>query len=225
MAMARVAVLVDGDNVSPKFAARILRVANDMGRVDVARVYSVVDKPSDWQTMPGFRCMGAGIGKNAADLLLSIDAMELALEHGIECFLVASSDSDFTHLAQRLRERALYVLGLGEEKAPVMFRAACSAFTLLTHNPSQECASKPNAHPSAFDCEIRKAIAANSQNRSGVRIVQLATLMRNKHGTKISEYPEKTWRRYLSKRPDLYDLDPKGAEAKVRFRPDGFCRQ
>ena len=221
----RVAVLVDGDNVSPKFAMRILKVANDLGRVDVARVYAAVDKPSEWQTTPGFRCMGAGVGKNAADLLLSIDAMELALDQGVERFVVSSSDGDFTHLAQRLRERGLYVLGLGEEKAPIMFRAACSAFTQLTNGPPEQCAAKSSETASAFDCDIRKVIAANSQNGRGVPIVQLGVLMRNKHGTKISEYPEKTWRGYLSKRPALYDLDPKGAEAKVRFRPDGFCRQ
>ncbi|MRU14991.1 NYN domain-containing protein [Roseovarius sp. A21] len=222
MATPRVAVLVDGDNVSAKFAESIHEAADSLGRVDVARVYAAVDKPSEWQTMPGFRCMGAGVGKNAADLLLSIDAMELALEQGIECFVVSSSDNDFTHLAQRLRERGLYVLGLGEEKAPVMFRAACSSFKLLTNEPPAKCVANLNGGASAFDCEIRKVIATNSQNGSGVSIVQLATLMRQKHGTKISEYPEKTWRRYLSKRPALYDLDPKGAEAKVRFRPDGF---
>ena len=47
--------------------------------------------------------------------------------------------------------------------------------------------------------------------------------MKNAHGVKISELPEKRWRSYLAVRPALYDLDPKGPEALVRFRPEGFA--
>lgn len=54
-------------------------------------------------------------------------------------------------------------------------------------------------------------------------IGELAPKMHAKHGTQISRQPEGTWRGYLSKRPTLYDLDPKGPGAMVRFRPEGFA--
>jgi len=56
-----------------------------------------------------------------------------------------------------------------------------------------------------------------------MRIMDLARNMHIQHGVKISTYPEKTWRAYLAARPDLYELDPRGPEAMVRFLPQGFA--
>ena len=128
----RTAVLVDGDNLSAKHSGRILSEAGKLGRIDVARVYAAANRPSDWLTTPGYRLMFAGAGKNAADLLLSMDAIELALVGGIEAFAIATSDRDYTHLAHRLRERGLVVLGFGEPKSPEDFRLSCSEFLPLT---------------------------------------------------------------------------------------------
>ncbi|MEZ5723187.1 MAG: NYN domain-containing protein [Paracoccaceae bacterium] len=81
--------------------------------------------------MPGIRFVHAGTGKNAADLLLSIDAVELALREGYEMFVIASSDGDFSHLAIRLRETGHLVVGCGVATAPARFRTACSRFVEL----------------------------------------------------------------------------------------------
>ncbi len=55
-----------------------------------------------------------------------------------------------------------------------------------------------------------------------MRITDLNPIMRAKHGTLISEMPEKSWRAYLTKRNALYEIDPKGPDAKVRLKPAGF---
>ena len=55
-----------------------------------------------------------------------------------------------------------------------------------------------------------------------MRISELAPKMHSSHGVKISSLVERTWRAYLLKRPELYQLDPRGPEAKVRFVPQGF---
>jgi uncharacterized LabA/DUF88 family protein len=107
----RIAVLVDGDNISAKHSSQVILLAEKLGRVDVARVYAAGNQQSDWLTTPGYRLMHAGAGKNSTDLLLCIDAMELALIGGLESFVIATSDGDFSHIAQRLRERGLHVLG------------------------------------------------------------------------------------------------------------------
>lgn len=65
-------------------------------------------------------------------------------------------------------------------------------------------------------------IVLHSKTGQGMRIAELAPKMHNAHGVKISSLPEGTWRAYLSKRPALYELDPRGQEAKVRFVPEGF---
>ncbi|MCR8725038.1 NYN domain-containing protein [Frigidibacter sp. ROC022] len=225
MSARRIAVLVDGDNISASHAPKVLAEAARLGRVDIARVYAALNQPSDWLRAQGYRLLHAGAGKNAADLLLSIDAMELALESGVESFVIASSDGDFTHLAQRLRERGLHVLGLGENKAPMGFRLACTEFHCLEEGEPK---AAPPAEENPADCadldlKIRSMIARYSTNGTGMRIAELGPQMHRTHAVRISTLPERTWRAYLSSRPALYQLDPKSPEAKVRFRPEGFA--
>lgn len=234
MSIRRIAVMVDGDNVSPVHAQFILTEAAKLGRVDVARVYASGARPTDWFAMAGYRAVHSGSGKNSTDLLLCIDAMELALCNGFETFVVAASDGDFSHLAHRLRERGLHVVGMGEEKAPNVFRLACSAFTVLKQIvPATKKVAKPNAvkkseqpassQPTALDQKIRTVIGHNSLGGKGMMIALLGAQMSAKHGVLISKTPDKSWRAYLTNRPALYDVDPRGPEAMVRYRMNGFA--
>jgi hypothetical protein len=221
--MVSVAVLVDGDNFSGKHAALILKVAKDMGDPTVARVYADAQRQSEWHKAVGFRLIHAGTGKNASDLLLVIDAMELALGKGIGCFVIVSSDGDFTHLAQRLREHGAQVTGVGEAKAPLAFRAACNSFVEIGAERSVALISKSPSGASDLDRKIRALIAEHSREGAGMAIMVLGQMMHARHGTRITSHGVQTWRAYLTARPDLYDLDPRGPEAKVRFRPAGFA--
>lgn len=233
--MERVAVLVDGDNIGADFATKIEQVGQRLGRIDVMRVYMNVSNSSGWLNRNGYRVMHAGSGKNAADLLLTVDAMELALAKGFTRFVIASSDRDFVHLAQRLREGGAQVMGVGESKAPMPFRAACTDFELVAHKAPEALTTKrpcartvPVAKPagavvSDMDQKIKQMIAEHSKGGQGMRIVDLSVGMRTSHNVKISGEPEKTWRGYFSKRSAMYDLDPKGPNAKVRFRPEAFA--
>lgn len=230
----RVAVLVDGDNFPATGARAIDHLARAHRRVDVQRCYLNAQKTSGWAETPGYRLLHAGAGKNAADLLLSIDAMELAMSSDIGLFVLASSDGDFTHLATRLRERGLTVLGIGEAKAPAAFRCACSGFTevqvaarpaaLPKPAPKAPTPPTPRALPPGLglDETIRREIARHSQQGKGMLITELAPLMHHSYGVKISEQPGKTWRAYFSARPHLFALDPKGQQSRVRFHPEGF---
>lgn len=131
----------------------------------------------------------------------------------------------------------MHVLGLGEEKAPKFFRMACSAFTVLKNRePAAPKVSKPVAaikaaaqpaeaavyEVSELDRKIRGVIGNHGLGKQGIKIHQLSLEMRNLHGTLISKTPEKSWRAYLTKRPALFDIDPRGPEAMVRYRLEGF---
>lgn len=229
MTVQRVAVLIDGDNMSARHSPKVIASASALGQVDVTRVYIAANRQTDWHSTPGYRLMHAGTSKNAADVLLSIDAMELALTGGMDAFVIATSDRDFAHLAHRLRELGKHVLGVGEGKAPNEFRLACSAFCLLAdaERAPPAAALTPAAATargiSEFDQQIRAMIAKHSQNGRGMQVALLAPKMHQAHGTKISTRPERSWRAYLAARPALYDLDPRGPEAMVRFRPEGFA--
>lgn len=220
---ARLAVLVDGDNISGEYAEGILGSAHEYGSPDVVRVYANAQQASAWHSASGFRMIHAGTGKNASDLLLTIDAMELALRHGVETFVIASSDSDFLHLAQRLREYGKTVQGIGEAKTPGSFRNACSSFLQVGEPSAAKACGQVAAGISKMDLNIRAMIQSHSKNGKGMQISQLSAQMHKAHGTQIGSYPEKTWRAYLLARPQLYEVDPRGPEAMVRFKPEGFA--
>ena len=219
-----VAVLVDGDNISGKHAAAILAVAAKHGDPSVVRAYLDAKLASDWHVSIGYRLVHAGSGKNAADILLALDAMELILCRGMRCFIIATSDGDFTHLALRLREHGAKVIGMGEAKAPQSFRATCSNFVEIGQQQALKLVPQIPGGISDMDEKIRAMIAAHSKKGAGMRIADLAPKMHVQHGIRISTFHEKTWRSYLKARPALFDLDPRGPEAMVRFRPEGFAQ-
>ena len=70
-------------------------------------------------------------GKNSSDSALIIDAMDILYTGRVDGFCVVSSDSDFTRLATRLREAGMKVYGMGEQKTPSAFRAACDKFIYI----------------------------------------------------------------------------------------------
>lgn len=218
-----VAVLVDGDNISGKNAATILGIAKEHGDPIVVRAYLDAQRATDWHGAIGYRLIHAGSGKNASDILLAIDAMDLVHAKTATRFIIVSSDGDFTHLAVRLRELGAKVIGVGETKAPRMFRASCSSFLELGAQPTVKLVPKASISVTELDLKIRDMIAKHSKKGAGMRIATLAPKMHVAHGVRISTLPEKTWRSYLAARPALFDLDPRGPEATVRFRPEGFA--
>lgn len=217
--MGAVAVLIDGDNLSGKHTAQIMQVAAALGRPTVLRAYVDAQRPCDWHGVHGFRLMHAGTGKNASDLLLALDAVELALRGDFDQFVIASSDGDFSHLALRLREYGAFVTGMGEAKTPQTFRAACADFVEIG---APRLASVPKSPAKDargdLDKKIRMLMAEQGCGSEGMRISALGPLMHARHGTRISTFPERTWRAYLAARPELYTLDPRGPEARVRLR-------
>ncbi|WP_210877439.1 NYN domain-containing protein [Roseovarius autotrophicus] len=219
----RLSVFVDADNIPAAQAGHILALARRHGAPDLVRAYGNACNLPDWERMPGFHFVHSGSGKNATDMLICIDAMERALSGKCEAVMLVSSDQDFTHLATRLRGYGLTVIGAGEAKTVERLRAACSLFEVLPASAPQ--CPKPDqpGKVDLIDRKIKAVIQKNSKNGHGIPITSLANLMRSEHDFKISELPDKTWRTYLTKRAALYNLDPKGPKANVRFRPEGFA--
>jgi len=133
---ARLAVLIDADNAQPSITEGLLAEVAKYGTAHVKRAYG------DW-TGPGLRgwkdqLLAQSIhpiqqfaytrGKNATDAAMVIDAMDLLYSGRFDGFCIVSSDSDFTRLAQRIRESGLTVYGFGEHKTPKPFVAACDKF-------------------------------------------------------------------------------------------------
>ena len=135
----RFAVLIDADNVSPKYIKYILNEVSDLGVATYKRIYgdwTDTEKKSwknvllDWSVNP-IQQYSYTTGKNSTDSAMIIDAMDILYSGNVDGFCLVSSDSDFTRLAQRLREAGMFVMGIGEQKTPKLFRAACDAFKIL----------------------------------------------------------------------------------------------
>ncbi len=136
---ARLAVLIDGENASPRHAQAVFAVAETLGEATVRRIYGDFAKGqlASWNAaIRNFAIVACHQpahvqGKNAADIALAIDAVDLSYRARLDGFVLVSSDSDFTRLAQRLREGGFAVYGFGESKTPRAFRRACQRFTIV----------------------------------------------------------------------------------------------
>ena len=177
----RFAVLIDADNVSPKYIKYILDEVNDQGIATYKRIYgdwTDNEKRSwknvllDWSVNP-IQQYSYTTGKNATDSAMIIDAMDILYSGNVGGFCLVSSDSDFTKLAQRLREAGMFVMGIGEQKTPKPFRAACDTFKLLeiiSSDDAPEATVIENQKTITSIDEIQKAITKllienNSQNQ------------------------------------------------------------
>lgn len=133
---ATLAVLIDGDNASPKIIAGLLAEIAKYGVASVRRVYGDWTKPnlSGWKdcllehSLQPMQQFAYTAGKNATDGAMIIDAMDLLHTGRFDGFCIFSSDSDFTRLAGRVREQGIPVYGFGERKTPRPFVTACDKF-------------------------------------------------------------------------------------------------
>ncbi|WP_201375391.1 NYN domain-containing protein [Ktedonobacter robiniae] len=137
--LAPVALLIDGENIASDFAPFMLVEAGKWGGVCIRRVYGNWSHPSmaSWQAIVDHYGLTPVhhkhpvVGKNAADIMLVVDAMDL-LHQGYRHFCIASSDSDYTPLIRRLREAGGIVLGIGKAETLPALKMACTIF-LSTH--------------------------------------------------------------------------------------------
>lgn len=151
----RIAMLIDGDNAQPSLIGNMLAEASKYGLVIIRRIYGDwttanmngwKDTLQTWAIQP-IQQFRYTIGKNATDSAMIIDAMDILYGGGIDGFCLVSSDSDYTRLATRIREKGFYVMGIGKKSTPRAFVNACDVF-VFTENLVPETAprQKPAEH-------------------------------------------------------------------------------
>ncbi|MBI4295219.1 MAG: NYN domain-containing protein [Chloroflexi bacterium] len=132
----RIAMLIDGDNAQPSLLGEMIAEAGKYGLVTIRRIYGdwTTTNMNSWkeilnvhaiQPIQQFRYT---VGKNATDSAMIIDAMDILYEGVVSGFCLVSSDSDYTRLATRIREKGFFVMGIGERKTPKAFVNACEVF-------------------------------------------------------------------------------------------------
>ncbi len=153
------AVLIDADNIPAKYAGAILKEITSFGEPALRRVYG------DWSSgrlkawTEAVRTLGLvahqesanTVGKNASDIGLVIDAMDILHTSRFDGFVLVSSDSDFTALANRVREQGMDVIGIGEAKAPESLRNVCNRFVLIENIVDEPAPSNKNVQAAKKD--------------------------------------------------------------------------
>jgi uncharacterized LabA/DUF88 family protein len=132
----KLAVLIDAENAQPEIIEGLLAEIALYGIASVKRIYGNWTTPNlqPWKevllnySIQPIQQFTYTKGKNATDSSLIIDAMDLLYTEKFDGFCIVSSDSDFTRLAQRIRESGVSVYGFGEEKTPKPFVHACDKF-------------------------------------------------------------------------------------------------
>ncbi len=135
----RLAVLIDADNIPARHIEAVLDEIAGLGEPSVRRVYGDWSSSALSQWKEKARSLGLVMhqqsantkGKNASDIGLVIDAMDILHAGKVDGFVLVSSDGVFTRLASRIREDGLQVIGVGEEKTPESLRKVCNRFIFL----------------------------------------------------------------------------------------------
>ncbi|MCW8843617.1 MAG: NYN domain-containing protein [Rhodobacteraceae bacterium] len=160
------AVLIDADNIPAKYAGPILKEITSFGEPALRRVYG------DWSSgqLKGWaetvRSHGLVAhqetantkGKNASDIGLVIDAMDILHTGRFDGFVLVSSDSDFTALANRIREQGLDVIGIGERKTPESLRNVCNRFVFVENVVDEPAPTKPGTTSTSGKRPVTEAI-------------------------------------------------------------------
>jgi len=133
-----IALLIDMENLSAKYVKSIFDELTSYGTVSIRRIYGNWKESTDWKeavlleySIQPVQQFNYITSKNASDMAMVIDAMDILYSHSVDIFCIVTSDSDFTKLAMRLRESKVFVIGMGESKTPIALTKACNKFVHL----------------------------------------------------------------------------------------------
>ncbi len=187
----RYAVLIDADNVAPKYTKNILDELSNYGIATYKRVYGDWTRPNlaGWKNMALDNAItpvqqySYTTGKNATDSAMIIDAMDILYSNNVDGFCIVSSDSDFTRLAIRLRESGKHVIGMGEKKTPKPFSTACNAFKYLEILAEEEVQTNDvdKVELKTLESAIIRIIAENANLEEEINIGELGSRLQGRY--------------------------------------------
>ena len=227
----KVAVFIDAENISARFADKLLAEAANYGDVIIRRVYAdwssanvqawkeVVSKHS----LLAEQQFSAVKGKNSGDISLIINAMIVLFERDVDVFCLASSDSDFTRLVQVLREREKTVIGLGLKQTASAFVNAFSEFIYLDSesHKDKQIEEKKQAKPQ-FEIEQDRLVALKEvidkliEEDGWALFARVAIEMKNK----FSDFVPRNYN-CRSLKELIFKLKPMLGNYEIRTAPDG----
>jgi uncharacterized protein (TIGR00288 family) len=231
-----IALLIDADNSPSSKIDFIISELASHGVVNIRRAYGNWKKPglAGWEKMlHGYaiqpkQSFDLVKGKNATDMALLIDAMDILYTKHIQTFCLVSSDSDFTPLIQRLREDGKKVIGFGEQKTPEPFKVSCTHFFYLYEtakdgkSPGKEAPKAGSAHAKQLKGDtklmdtLRAAVKATADDDGWASLGPVGSHITNQGPFDHRTYGFKKLSN-LFDAIDLFEIKSEGAENQKRY--------
>ncbi len=188
-----------------------------MGEITIRRVFGDMALHKGWANETSYTAThcATSAGKNRADMMLVVAAMDFASRGLATSFVIVSDDRDFGPLVSHLCEHGFRVDWVGKPKPQV---AKVQAVTpTAAKPPAIKTTTMAAATPkTALDMRLFKVIAAEPNASQGVTLVRLGHLMK---GDTVKEQTGKaTWRAYLREKLDLFILEGAAGETRVRLK-------
>jgi uncharacterized protein (TIGR00288 family) len=182
----RIALLIDSENISAKYIKPVMHEIAKYGRIVIARFYGDISSLSkDWhQTALNYAIKpmhqyNVASGKNAADMAMAIDALEMMYQEKVNTFFLITSDSDFTPLAMKLREGGMTVIGIGtEKKVTEAFKSACNEFKYFDYLEDEDEVSSEVDEDDTNIEKVIKDIIIDHGNK--MQLSDLGNMLRNR---------------------------------------------
>ncbi len=222
----QVAVLIDLENVGLNSIQWLFDQLSDVGRIIVKRAYA------DWSAESNKRdqLLELGIdpihlfrttsgGKNASDIRLATDAVDLLYSSPVDTFVIVSSDSDFVPLVSKLRAAGKIVFGAGEEKkAPKTLVKSCDRYLFLDQNRKTSKSKEQTPIAAEIQDLIKRAVTASIDEHGRVVGSKLhQTILRLDPSFDYKSYGYTTFRKFLEVCPNLKLIRSKGSDVIIEL--------
>lgn len=177
----KIAVLIDADNAPARSTRYIFSKLAKEGKVTIRKAYGnwKSDRLNGWvdqlqenaiQPVQQFDIIK---GKNATDIAMTIDAMDILYDGKIDTFCIVSSDCDFTPLVTRILASGYNVIGFGERKSPEPFVNSCSKFLFLDENKnSSDAPGKTEPAPAFSEKQLRQDTKLLNLIRNAISVTE-----------------------------------------------------
>jgi hypothetical protein len=230
-----IALLIDADNASHHGIDPVLTVLAELGQVNIRRAYGNWAKPAlaNWNKishrygLQPVQQFDLTKGKNATDIAMTIDAIDLLNAGKVDGFGIMSSDSDFTPLVTRLRQDGLIVYGFGSAKAPEAFQTACTRYIdvdqLIRTEAADEEEQPSNQRPAESREKLPEVIellgsawkAAKRDEHGFARLQEVGQIAGNRSSFDVRNYGFKRLSDLL-KASDRFKLEPRDGQLWVK---------
>ena len=229
-----IALLIDADNTTPAGIDPVLTVLAELGQVNIRRAYGNFSKPAlaRWSKITGTygirpqQQFDLTKGKNATDMAMTIDAIDLLYQGKVDGFGIMSSDSDFTPLVTRLRQDGLIVYGFGSsQRTPDAFKTACTRFididALIAGESSDNgMRADKSAHSTRIDEELVELLgkawkAAKRDDEGYARLGEVGQIAGNRSSFDVRNYGFKRLID-LIREIDQFDVAMRGGQPFVK---------